>query len=446
MLNFSIKNALSIRTLATSVSLLASGVMVSPLASAVELNIATVNNGHMIEMQKLTAEFEKANPDITLKWNVYNEGSLRMRAIADIASGGGRYDVLTIGMYEAPIWAERDWLQPLNFNASYDINDLLPSVREGLSYNGNLYAAPFYGESSMLMYRKDLFEKANITLSGRPDWNSVYDAAKRIHDPDNGVYGICLRGKPGWGDNMALVSTIANSFGGQWFNMSWTPQINSQPWQEAVSFYVDLLTNYGPPESEKNSFNEILKLSREGKCGMWIDATIAASFLTDDSQSSVADEWAFAQSPYQYTTSGANWLWAWSLAISKKSTNVEAAKTFISWATSKGYIELVASKNGWANIPTGTRTSTYQQEAFLSVAGDFAKAELEALRTANPDASTLPPSPYSGVQFVPIPEFVSIAGAAGQQVSEALQGNISVEEALSRAQTIALREMKRSRN
>ena len=446
MLNFSIKNTLNVRTLATSASFVVSSIMASSLASAVELNIATVNNGHMIEMQKLTAEFEKANPDITLKWNVYNEGSIRMRTIADIASGGGRYDVLTIGMYEAPIWAERDWLQPLNFNSSYDMNDLLPSVREGLSYNGQMYAAPFYGESSMLMYRKDLLAKANITLSERPEWSSVYDAAKRIHDPDNGVYGICLRGKPGWGDNMALVSTIANSFGGQWFNMSWTPQLNSQPWQNAVSFYVDLLTNYGPPESEKNSFNEILKLSREGKCGMWIDATIAASFLTDDSQSSVANEWAFTQSPYQATTSGANWLWAWSLAISKKSKNVDAAKTFISWATSKDYIKLVASKNGWANIPTGTRTSTYQQQEFLSVAGDFAKAELEALRTANPDASTLSPSPYSGVQFVPIPEFVSIAGAAGQQVSDALQGNISVEEALSRAQTIALREMKRSGN
>nr|WP_246109316.1 sugar ABC transporter substrate-binding protein [Reinekea thalattae] len=400
----------------------------------------------MIEMQKLTSEFEKAYPDITLKWNIYNEGSLRMRAIADIASGGGRYDVLTIGMYEAPIWAERDWLQPLDFDSSYDMNDLLPSVRDGLSYNGKLYAAPFYGESSMLMYRKDLMDKAGITLDERPTWRSIYYAAQSIHDPENNLYGICLRGKPGWGDNMALITTMVNSFGGQWFNMSWTPQLESTPWQEAVSFYIDLLTSYGPPNSEKNSFNEILQLARNGQCGMWIDASIAASFLTDGNQSDYADNWAFAQAPYKTTSSGANWLWAWSLAISKKSQNVEAAKTFISWATSKDYIKLVASKNGWANIPTGTRTSTYQQEEFLSVAGDFAKAELEAMRTADPENSTLLPSPYTGVQFVSIPEFVAIAGATGQQISEALEGKITVQQALSRSQTIALREMRRSGN
>lgn len=411
---------------------------------AVELNIATVNNGHMIEMQKLTKEFESQYPDIQLKWHVYNEGSLRMRAIADIASGGGRYDVLTIGMYEAPIWAKHGWLKPLNFNASYDVDDLLPSIREGLSYEGNLYAAPFYGESSMLMYREDLLSKANISFSSRPSWDQVYSAAQKIHDPENDIYGICLRGKPGWGDNMALISTMANSFGGQWFDMNWNPQIDSPAWQKAVSFYIDLLSNYGPPNSEKNSFNEILALSREGKCAMWIDASVAASFITDESKSKYAKNWKFTQSPYQETSLGANWLWAWSLAIPQNTKKLEAAETFISWATSKEYIGLIAKKNGWKNIPTGTRTSTYQEQNFLSVAGVFANAELEALRTATPENSTLPASPYSGIQFVPIPEFVPIAGNTGQKIAEALEGNMSVQEALSSAQKTAEREMKRA--
>ncbi len=418
--------------------------LINVYAFSADLNIATVNNSHMIEMQKLTPEFEREYPGITLKWHVYNEGSIRMRAIADIASKGGNYDVVTIGLYEAPIWAKRNWLIPLETDTNYDINDLLPAIKNGLSYKGELYASPFYGESSMLMYRKDLLKKAGLSFDVRPTWEQVLGAAKAIHDPTNGVYGICLRGKPGWGDNMALVSTIANSFGGRWFDMKWKPEINSDIWKKAVNFYVDLLTSYGPPNSEQNSFSEILTLSRDGKCGMWIDASVAASFLTDVNQSVFSEEWAYTESPYQVTTKGASWLWAWSLAIPKASSNVEAAQIFIRWATSKNYIKLVAAKNGWANVPTGTRYSTYKKPSYIEAVGDFSKAELAALNGANLDDNTAKPSPYSGIQFVPIPEFVSIAGFTGQKITEALKGDITVEQALESAQKIALREMRRA--
>ncbi|MEL0660251.1 sugar ABC transporter substrate-binding protein [Psychromonas arctica] len=412
--------------------------------SALDLNIATVNNAHMMEMKALTPAFEKDNPDIKLKWHIYNEGSLRMRAIADIASAGGHYDVVTIGLYETPIWAKRNWLIPLSPDSSYDVNDLLPSIKAGLSYQGELYAAPFYGESSMLMYRKDILDKANISFNKRPNWTEIQNAAKAVHDPDNEVYGICLRGKPGWGDNMALVSTIANSFGGRWFDMDWQPEINTNAWNKAVNFYVDLLNNYGPPNPEKNSFTEILSLSRQGKCAMWVDASIAASFLTDSTQSKYASLWSYTEAPYQITTRGASWLWSWALAIPKESKNVEAAKKFISWATSKDYIKRIADKNGWANVPTGTRLSTYNNPDYVKAVGDFAKAELTALNGIDPENNTLYPSPYSSVQFVTIPEFVSIAGFAGQKITEALEGKISVKQALDSAQKIAEREMRRA--
>ena len=327
-------------------------------ASATELVIATVNNGHMIEMEKLGKNFEQANPDIHLKWVTLEEGVLRQRVTTDIATKGGQFDVMTIGMYETPIWGKKGWLKPLKTDAAYDVDDLLPAMRNGLSVDGKLFAAPFYGESSMLMYRKDLTDKAGIKFSDRPTWDQVREAASKINDPANGVYGICLRGKPGWGDNMAFLSTMANSYGAQWFDMKWKPQLQSKPWKDAVTNYVDLLTKYGPPGSSANSFNEILALYNEGKCGMWIDATIAASFITDPKQSKVADKVAFAQSPYAVTTKGANWLWAWALAIPASTKNADAAQKFISWATSKEYIQLVAKTNGWAHVPTGTRKST----------------------------------------------------------------------------------------
>lgn len=411
--------------------------------AATELVVATVNNGHMIEMQKLTKHFEQANPSIKVKWITLEESELRKRVSNDITSQGGQFDVTTIGMYETPIWAKKGWLKELKTDEAYDVDDLLPAMRSGLSYNGKLFAAPFYGESSMLMYRKDLADKAGIQLSSRPTWTEIRALASKIHDPKNGVYGICLRGKPGWGDNMAFLSTLVNSFGGQWFDMKWKPQLESKPWKDAIAFYVDLLKNYGPPNSQANSFNEILALYNAGKCGMWVDATIAASFITNPKLSKFADKVEFTQAPSMLTAKGANWLWAWALAIPASTTKADAAQSFVRWATSKEYIKLVSQTNGWAAVPTGTRKSTYSSLAFISAAR-FALAERMAIDVVNPNDSTLLRSPYVGVQFAAIPEFSSIGNMVGQQISHALEGKLSVESALKEAQLIVEQDMKKA--
>jgi sorbitol/mannitol transport system substrate-binding protein len=422
---------------------LAFGLVAATAFAQTELVIATVNNGHMIEMQKLSPAFEKANPDIKLKWVTLEEGVLRQRVTTDIATKGGQFDIMTIGMYEAPIWGKKGWLKEIKGDAAYDIDDILPAMRNGLSVDGKMYAAPFYGESSMLMYRKDLMDKAGVTIPERPTWTQVRDAAAKINDPKNGVYGICLRGKPGWGDNMAFLTTMSNSFGGQLFDMKWKPQFDSKPWHDAVTFYVDMMNKYGPPGSSANSFNEILALTNSGKCGMWIDATIAASFVSDPKQSKVADQMAFAQAPTMVTAKGANWLWAWALAVPSGSKKVDAAQKFVTWATSKDYIALVAKTNGWAAVPTGTRKSTYANAEFVKAAR-FAPAEKMAIDSANPNDSTLPKSPYVGVQFAAIPEFQAIGTEAGQQLSAALAGQKTVDAALKAANVAAERQMQKA--
>ncbi len=420
----------------------ASALALAGQAFAADLVIATVNNGHMIEMQKLTPHFEKANPDIKVKWVTLEEGVLRQRVTTDVATKGGQFDIMTIGMYETPIWGKKGWLVPIKTDAAYDVDDLLPAMRGGLSVDNKLFAAPFYGESSMLMYRKDLADKAGVKIADKPTWDEVAAFAAKAHDPKNGVYGICLRGKPGWGDNMAFLTTLVNTHGGQWFDMKWKPQLDSKPWKDAISFYVNLLTKYGPPGSSANSFNEILALTNEGKCAMWIDATIAASFVSDPKQSKVADKMAFAQAPTKVTPKGANWLWAWALGIPAGTKNEASAQKFIAWATSKEYINLVAKEKGWGSVPTGTRKSTYANPEFLKAAR-FATAEKAAIDSANPNDSTLPKSPYTGVQFAAIPEFQAIGIAVGQQMSAALAGKSSVDAALKKAQTAADREMRK---
>lgn len=428
------------KMVATAVS---ASMAVALAANAGELTVATVNNGHMIEMQKLTGHFEEANPGITVNWVTLEEGVLRQRVTTDISTKGGQFDVMTIGMYEAPIWGDRGWLEELNFGDGYDADDILPAMRGGLSAGGKLYAAPFYGESSMIMYRRDLVEAAGMSMPDNPTWGHVADVAAAIHDEDQGIYGICLRGKPGWGDNMAFITTMANSFGARWFDENWKPQLDSAAWHHAVTFYVNLLNSYGPPGSSANSFNEILALYNEGRCGMWIDATIAASFISDPRQSKVADKVAFAQSPVAVTNRGANWLWAWALAVPAGTKQADEAMKFIEWATSKEYIELVAATNGWGSVPTGTRTSTYENPNFRDAA-TFADAELKAILSADPSNSTQDPTPYTGVQFAAIPEFQAIGIAVGQQLSAALAGNTTVGEALEAAQTAADREMRKA--
>jgi sorbitol/mannitol transport system substrate-binding protein len=322
--------------------------------------------------------------------------------------------------------------------ADYDIDDLLPAIRGGLTVDGHLYAAPFYGESSMVMYRTDLMEKAGLTMPEAPTWEFIKEAAAGMTDKANEIYGICLRGKAGWGENMAFLTAMSNSFGARWFDEDWHPQFDSEAWANTLNFYLDLMNNYGPPGASNNGFNENLALFQQGKCGMWIDATVAASFVTG-ADSTVADQVGFALAPDNGLGKRGNWLWAWSLAIPAGSQKVDAAKEFIAWATSKDYTALVASKEGWANVPPGTRTSLYENPEYQKV--PFAQMTLDSINSADPTKPTVKPVPYVGVQFVAIPEFQGLATTVGQLFSAALAGDSSVDDALAQAQAVATREM-----
>jgi len=418
-------------------------VSMATVASAETLTIATVNNGDMIRMQKLTDDFTAKNPGIELQWVTLEENVLRQRVTTDIATKGGQYDVMTIGTYEVPIWGKKGWLVSLNdLPASYDVDDLLPAIRGGLTIDGQLYAAPFYGESSMVMYRTDLMEKAGLKMPEAPTWDFIADAARKMTDKENGVFGICLRGKAGWGENMAFLTATANSFGAKWFDMDWKPQFNSPEWKEALTFYLDLMKEAGPTGASSNGFNENLSLFQSGKCGMWIDATVAASFVTNPKESTVADKVGFALAPDTGKGKRGNWLWAWTLAVPSGTQKADSAKKFINWATSKEYLELVAAKEGWANVPPGTRKSLYANPEYAKV--PFARMTLESINSADPTHPTVDPVPYVGVQFVAIPEFQGIATAVGQQFSAALAGTTTADQALQNAQALTERSMKKA--
>jgi sorbitol/mannitol transport system substrate-binding protein len=410
--------------------------LASTAVADTKLTIATVNNSDMIRMQGLTDDFTKANPDISLEWVTLEENVLREKVTTDIAAKGGQFDVLTIGTYEVPIWGKKGWLVPLT--EVDDPADILPAIAGGLTVDGKLMAAPFYGESSMVMYRTDLMDKAGLKMPDAPTWTFIREAADKMTDKAAEVYGVCLRGKAGWGENMAFLTATSNSFGARWFDENWKPQFDQPEWKATLDYYLALMAADGPPGASSNGFNENLSLFNSGKCGMWIDATVAASMVTGK-DSTVADKVGFALAPDNGLGKRGNWLWAWSLAIPAGTQKNEAAQKFVSWATSKHYTELVAEKEGWANVPPGTRTSLYANLEYAKV--PFAKMTLDSINSADPTHPTVKPVPYLGVQFVAIPEFAGIATTVGQIFSAALAGEKTADEALAEAQTTATREM-----
>jgi len=397
------------------------------------ITIATVNNGDMIRMQGYTDQFT-ADSGINVEWVTLEENVLRQRVTTDITTNGGQFDIMTIGMYETPIWGANDWLVPLNdLSADYDAGDILPAIAGGLSYDGTLFAAPFYGESSMVMYRTDLMEAAGLEMPDAPSWAFIAKAARAMTDRDNDINGICLRGKAGWGEGGSFITAMSNSFGARWFDEDWNAQFDTREWSDTLNFFKNMMDDAGPSGFATNGFNENLSLFNQGKCGMWIDATVAASFVTGD-DSTVADSVGFALAPDNGLGKRSNWLWAWALAIPAGTQQEAEAKQFIEWATSKDYIELVAANEGWANVPPGARTSLYENANYQAV--PFAQMTLDSILSADPNNSTVDPSPYVGVQFAAIPEFAGIAAEVSQEFSAAYAGQQSIDEALEKAQAI----------
>ena len=415
-------------------SIAAATMLTASVAYAENLTIATVNNGDMIRMQGLTDDFT-AKTGHTVEWVTLEENVLRQRVTTDITTKGGAFDIMTIGMYETPIWGSNGWLVPLDdLSADYNVGDLLPAMAGGLSHDGTLYAAPFYGESSMVMYRTDLMAKAGLEMPAAPSWNFIAKAARAMTDRSNDINGICLRGKAGWGEGGAFITAMSNSFGARWFDEDWNAQFDTREWSDTLNFFVNMMSDAGPAGYATNGFNENLSLFQQGKCGMWIDATVAASFVTNPNDSTVADSVGFALAPDNGMGVRSNWLWAWALAIPAGTQKEAAAKQFIEWATSNGYIELVAANEGWANVPPGARTSLYENPNYKDI--PFAKMTLDSILSADPLNSTVDPSPYVGIQFAAIPEFAGIATDVSQEFSAAYAGQQSIEDALAKAQAI----------
>lgn len=407
------------------------------------IDVGMVGNPQMVALQEIVqaGEFNKVYPNVKVNLTVLPENEIRQTITQDVSTQAGQFDVFTIGPFEVPLWAANGWLEEVGEEAAadpnYDLDDIFDSMKAGLTYEGGLYALPFYGESSMTFYRKDLFEQAGLEMPERPTWDQIAEFAAKLHNPPE-VYGLCMRGLPGWGEMGAPLTTMINVFGGRWFDENWHAALTEDDSAAAIRFYIESLQKWGPPGVEQNGFTETETLFVQGKCAIWSDATSAAELITDPKENpNYYQQVGFAYGPSKKLKTG-SWLWSWNFAMAANSDAKEAALAFMKWATSKEYVKLVVEREGgWGRAPTGHRHSIYADPAYQERAGAFAQIVLNAIEEANPNQPTEEPVPYTGGQFVRIPEFQQLGNDVTQIFAAALVGDKSIDDAIKEANDLA---------
>jgi sorbitol/mannitol transport system substrate-binding protein len=404
------------------------------------ITVLMVNNPQMVDLQQLTAKHFTADTGIGVNFTVLPENDVRDKISQEFSSQAGQYDVATLSNFEIPIYARSKWIAPLDGylakDTAFDQADILKPMTQSLSGDdGKVYGEPFYGESSFLMYRKDVLAAKGVTMPAKPTWQQIADIAAKVDNAQPGMAGICLRGQPGWGQVFAPLTTVVNTFGGTWFTSDWKAQVNAAEFEQATQFYVDLVRSHGEIGASQAGFTECLNNLEQGNSAMWYDATSAAGSL-ESAESPVKGKIGYAPAPVVKTKSS-GWLYAWSWAIQQASSRKDNAWKFISWASSKRYEELVGSQLGWSRVPAGKRASTYKNPAYLKQAAAFAEPTRQAIEAADPHNAGVQPRPAIGIQFIDIPEFPDLATQVSQDVSSAIAGKKSVAAALDRGQQLA---------
>ena len=434
--------AILVTACSTGATTAPSGGAQASTATSGTVNVAMVGNPQMKELQNALPEFNKKYPNIKVNLLILPENEVRAKVTTDVSTGASTFDLVTVGMYEVPLWAKQKWIDEvgttLDADPTYDTSDFFKSIRDGLSFDSKLYAAPFYGESSSLFYRKDLLQAAGITLADKPTWDDVVAAAKKLNNPSAGQYGICLRGLPGWGEMGAPLGTVINTFGGRWYDANWNAQITSQQTSDAIKFYIDTVKNYGEPGAISSGFTECETLMVQGKVAMWYDATSASDLIFDPKQNANADKLGIAYAPTK-VKDPSGWLWAWAFALESTSKNKPAAYTFMKWATSKDYPQIVHDLTGsWGGVPSGSRKSLYENPGYKDYGKVFNPVVVGSLNSVDPNhATNYPDTPYTGIQFVQIPEFQDLGTKCTQEFAGAISGSQTADQAIQKCQTYA---------
>ena len=350
-----------------------------------------------------------------------------------------------------------------------EVADLIPSVRENLSADGDLFALPIQADGSLLMFNREILRNAGVELSENPTWNEVETAAAAVHTND--IAGICIRTAPGSVDNRSALdpshssinergsdglieplTSMVNAFGGTWWeaNEDGTPgeaRINQldSGFRQATEFYATLVQEFGPDEPNLG-FDECFERFANGQVAMWFDSTVAPNLLNDldAAVSPNAGNFGAVASPIGPTGIRSDWLNISALALrtsyfSRDDSAVvsAAAAEFVRWASSEEFTRLLVEDLGWQAAPT-TRLSTLANPEYQQATAPWGQVVSDAITNADPNNPGTTPRPGLGrVQYVGIFEFQSVGNDCSVEFASAIAGEITVNDALDNCQAIA---------
>ena len=413
-------------------------------APAQTINIALANNPISQALSKLAKEKYKA-AGVTVNIAVLPENDLRQKLTTEASTGGTSYDMFFIGPYEAASWAKNGWLEnlepyfkamPAGELAAYDRPDLIQGMVGSLAVDGQSFALPFYGESSFIMYNKDLFAAKGLAMPDEPTWDQIYELAKKINDPANGIVGMTMRGAPGWGMSGAPFVTIVNAFGGKFYDMNWNATVDTPEQRAAWAMYKNILRDAGQPDILSYTYNECIALMQSGKAGIYYDATSIAPAL-EGAESKVQGKVGYAMAPHQKMTTNTSWLWNWAMGINPKSSDAKKKATFdfMVWATSKEYAKMSVDLDPTgSSTPPAARTSTYALPAYSKT--PYAAMTVKALKAMDFTKPTIDPVPYVGLQYIAIPEFADAGTQMTQFLADYVVDKITLDEAIKKTNDV----------
>ncbi len=367
-------------------------------------------------------EFERLS-GVRVVVETFPEAQFRNKVLVELASGTGALDAFMLTPnQEGNLYLKSGWLEPLSSYVSnpaltapgFDQADFFPASIRAASIGGGLVGLPIQQETTMLFYRKDLFQKYNIAVP--KTFAELEAAAKALHNRD-GVAGIGLRGR-----GAAATSQLAPylfGHGGDWLSPNRRSRFFDTEWVNALTFYSGLLRNYGPAGSTTMSWPEITSLFAQGKLAMFTDGSLFKSILDDPRTSTVADKVGYAAFPAGPTGKRTPVAITWALSMSKASKNKTATWLFMQWATNKQNQLRVLLADVPASRKSAWNSAEYKAK---DKTPEWSAINLEQLEYANP------------VWNPPVVAVGEVRDILGRAIVTAINGG-NVRDALTRAAT-----------
>lgn len=391
------------------------------LAQQQQVNVLLFSMPVTLGLQKLAPEFEEET-GIRANIEVVGQDVFESRITLSFAGGAADVDVVHTPGIQVQRWVQAGWLEDMTDTVAAlpDKDDIIPSTLESFDVDGKDWGVPFFAETGLMAYRKDILDAAGVAPP--KTWAEMIEVAKAIDSPETAA--IAMRAAPGQGFNMFVFPMIMRAYGGEFFvdyPNDLTPAIDSPETLEALNVYKTLLNDYGPDGVGSFNFPEVVAAMQAGQVAMTVDGTSIVGQTVDPAKSQVADQVVLALPP-EGPAGRSPALAVHGLGIAAGAANAEAAARFIAWATSKETMTKLALAEAY---PDFTRASIAEdpevQAKYAGIQEDFLTLRVQALEAARSDYRPL------------LPTWPEIGAVIGENVNAAVNGLISPEEALATA-------------